>query len=90
MNDEYCRTFGLERKILIDAGALSRIKHDERMAVARKLTAAIESRTPLLSIDTSVAADGRLIRVRWLDIPVIDCSGSGQVVEMIAVGEVIE
>lgn len=89
-NDEYCRVFGVEKTTLIDESATSLMTAKEAKAVIRKIAAAIESRTPLLSIDTSVAADGRLIRVRWLDIPVIDCSGSGQVVEMIAVGEVIE
>lgn len=62
----------------------------EARRVAAKIKAAIKSRLPLLSIDSSVAADGRMIRVRWLDIPVVDCAGSGQVVEMIAVGEVID
>lgn len=90
VNDEYCRVFGVERRSLIDASATSLMTAKEANAVARKIAAAIEARTPLLSIDTSIAANGRPIKVRWLDIPVMDCSGSGQVVEMIAVGEVLD
>lgn len=90
VNNEYCRVFGVERKSLIDASATSLMTAKEAKAVARKIAAAIEARLPLLSIDTSIDAKGRPIKVRWLDIPVVDCSGAGQVVEMIAVGEVID
>ena len=90
VNDEYCRVFGVDRKNLVDASALSLISKGERRAVAEKLAGAVRTQTPLLSIDTSIAADGRRVRIRWMDIPVLDCSGSGRVVEMIGVGEVIE
>lgn len=90
VNDEYCRVFGVDRIELVDGSALSLIAKEERLAVARKLAETVRTKAPLLSIDTSIGADGRRVKVRWLDIPVVDCAGSGLVVEIIAVGEVID
>lgn len=90
VNDEYCRVFGVNKQDVIEVSSLSLISHREIGAVRKKLTAAVKTRSPMLSTENAVRRDGSTVRVRWLDIPLMDCSGSGTVVEMIAVGEVIE
>jgi PAS domain S-box-containing protein len=89
VNAEYCRVFGVKKIDVIEASSLSLIAHREIATVRKKLTAAVESRSPMLSTETAVRPDGSRVRVRWLDFPLTDCE-SGAVVEMIAIGEVIE
>lgn len=60
-------------------------RHD----VIRKLRRVVAEKIPLLSRETDFVGD-HLIEIRWLDIPVMDCGGSGMVVEMIAVGEPLD
>ena len=65
------------------------IAESSRADVLRKLRRVLRDRIPLLSHETDHVGAGEM-RVRWLDIPVLDCAGSGAVVELIAVGEPLD
>ena len=86
VNDDYCRLFGVTRKQVAGGSVFSLIAESSRADVLRKLRRVMRHRIPLMGHEVNHVAGGKM-RIRWLDIPVIDSSGSGAVVEMIAVGE---
>lgn len=89
VNDDYCRLFGVKRRQVAGDSVLELIAERSRDEVMRKLRRVLKHRIPLLSQEID-HVDGREMRIRWLDIPVMDCGGSDAVVEMIAVGEPID
>ena len=89
VNDDYCRLFGVTRQQVAGGSVFALIAESSRTDVLRKLRRVVRDRIPLLSHETDHVGAGEM-RVRWLDIPVLDCSGSGAVVEMIAVGEPLD
>jgi PAS domain S-box-containing protein len=89
VNEEYCRAFGVKSKDVVGASSLSLISKSHRAAVSRKLASVVKSGSIMLSTEIAVRPDGRKVKTRWLDVPVMDRQGSGKVVEIIAVGELI-
>ncbi len=89
MNDDYCRLFGVTRRQVANGSVFDLIAESSRDDVLRKLRRVLQHRIPLLSHEID-HVDGKEMRIRWLDIPVLDCGGSGIVVEMIAVGEPLD
>ena len=86
MNDDYCRLFGVTRQQVAGGSVFALIAESSRADVMRKLRRVMRDRIPLLSQEVDHVDAGKM-RIRWLDIPVLDCAGSGAVVELIAVGE---
>ena len=86
VNDDYCRLFGVTRQQVAGGSVFAFIAEGSRAGVLRKLRRVMGQRIPLLGHEIDHVA-GSKMRIRWLDIPVLDCAGSGTVVEMIAVGE---
>lgn len=86
MNDDYCRLFGVTRQQVAGGSVFALIAASSRADVMRKLRRVMRHRIPLLGHEVDHVGGGEM-RIRWLDIPVLDCAGSGAVVELIAVGE---
>lgn len=90
VNDEFCRVLGVQRKDVIDASAVSMIPVNKRPDMLSALTRVIKTKSVGLSTKVVARPGGGLVKIRWMYIPVVDASGSGRVVELIGVGEVID
>jgi PAS domain S-box-containing protein len=89
VNESYCRFFGVSRAQVVNSSVVDLVAECSRLGVLAKLRRVINEQIPLLSHEYDYA-EGKLARIRWLDIPVMDCGGSGVVVEMMAIGEPLD
>lgn len=89
VNDDYCRLFGVTLAQVANTSMVDLVAESSRHDVIRKLRRVLKEKVPLLSRETDLLG-ARLVEIRWLDIPVMDCGGAGMVVEMIAVGEPLD
>jgi PAS domain S-box-containing protein len=84
VNDEYCRFLGAAPEDLIGRSCLESTPEKNREHIRRKLRYCFQNDAVLVSVESSLKADGSLALIRWIDIPVKDKTGT--IVEMLAIG----
>lgn len=88
VNTAYCRFFGCTYEQAVNRSTLATAAPTSLSRVHHKLMRVMRQRIPLMGIEPNCLPDGTVVRVRWIDIPIISCAGTNEVVEMLAIADV--
>ncbi len=88
VNEAYCDFFGVGPEDVIGSSCLDSTPAARRSDVRQKIQYSIQTNGVLVSVETNLKSDGRLVLVRWADVPVTN--RSGKVIELLAIGTAME
>jgi PAS domain-containing protein len=85
VNAAYCRIFRCGFDQAVGRSTLWTTHDSIRGAAHRKLMRVLRLKVPLVGMEKSVRADGTVVHLRWMDLPIV--SADGQVVAMLAMAD---
>jgi PAS domain S-box-containing protein len=88
VNDAYCNLFEVGLEDVIGFSCLESTPEERRSDVRKKIRYCIRTNAVLVSVETNLKADGRLMLIRWADVPVTDSFGG--IMELLAIGTAME
>jgi len=88
VNEAYCNLFEVCLEDAIGFSCLESTPEERRSNVRKKIKYCIRTNAVLVSFETNQKSDGRLMLIRWADVPVSD--SSGRITELLAIGTAME